>query len=433
MNPITLALAMIATPAIDQDYQEELRPQFHFTARKGWLNDPNGLVFYKGEYHLFFQHNPFGTEWGNMTWGHAVSKDLLHWTELDSALEPDGLGTMYSGSAVVDKSNTLNLFYTAAGGNNEASKGKPFTQCLATSTDGRKFTKFAGNPIVPHIEAENRDPKVIWHESSKQWVMALYLNDDRYELLTSKDLKSWTKIDDVAMPGASECPDFFELPVDGKKDKKLWVFWSANGKYRLGAFDGHKFSPSTGPLDSNYGANCYAAQTYSEEPRGRRVQFGWMQGGSYPKMPFNQQMTVPRELRLISTPDGPRIATLPVDELKKLRLGTLRETCESGLLEVRATLLRDRNSKIVIEGATIEYDASAHVLRCLGRTAPIRPEGGPFELIAYRDRTSLEIFADRGLVSMPFCFVPTRRAAAVTCDLDGMKKFQCYELKSCWP
>ena len=193
---------MTGTPQFTPFYAEPSRPQFHFTAKKGWLNDPNGLVYFNGLYHLFFQHNPFGTEWGNMTWGHAVSKDLVRWTQLDDAIEPDKLGTIFSGSAVVDENNTsgfgtngkapLVCIYTAAGGTNTASTGKRFTQCLAYSTDGVTFKKYEGNPVLPHQIVNNRDPKVIWYAPDKRWVMALYLDGHKYGFFGSPDLKNWT-------------------------------------------------------------------------------------------------------------------------------------------------------------------------------------------------------------------------------------------------
>jgi sucrose-6-phosphate hydrolase SacC (GH32 family) len=253
-------------------YNEKYRPQFHFTPRKFWTNDPNGLVYYKGEYHMFFQHNPFGINWGNMTWGHAVSKDLIHWRQLRNAIEPDELGTIYSGSAVVDWNNTagfqtgkervLVAFYTSAG--KHAPVRRPYTQSIAYSNDrGRTWAKYKNNPVVEHIRGSNRDPKVIWYEPTKTWITALYLDGDDFTLLSSKNLKQWTRLHDVKLAESGECPDFFELPVDGNSENTRWVFWGADGTYLLGSFDGHKFTPESGPLESRVG-NHYAAQTYSD-------------------------------------------------------------------------------------------------------------------------------------------------------------------------
>jgi fructan beta-fructosidase len=243
-----------AVPDAEGLYREPYRPQFHFSSRRGWNNDPNGLMYYRGEYHLFYQHNPYGWKWGNMHWGHAISRDLVHWQELGDALYPDALGTMFSGSGVVDWGNTAGLqtgeektlvcIYTAAGDTSALSKGQPFTQCIAASNDrGRSWRKYEGDPVLGHIVAHNRDPKVIWHAPTGRWIMALYLDKNDYALFASPDLKGWTRICDVALPGCSECPDLFELPVDGEAANTRWVFWGANGTYRLGAFDGRGFVP----------------------------------------------------------------------------------------------------------------------------------------------------------------------------------------------
>ncbi|HWQ91869.1 MAG TPA: glycoside hydrolase family 32 protein, partial [Clostridia bacterium] len=296
---------------------EPLRPQFHFTSRRGWLNDPNGLVFYKGEYHLFYQHNPYGWGWGNMHWGHAVSPDLVHWKELPIALYPDEHGTMFSGSAVVDWNNTagfqsgsekpLVAMFTAA--------GKPFTQGLAFSNDrGRTWTKYENNPVLPHIVAENRDPKVIWHAPEQKWVMALYLDESDYALFASKDLKRWEKLSDVRIPGDSECPEFFEMPVEGREGETRWVFYGASGRHLVGKFDGTTFKPEGGPQELQRGNCWYASQTYSDIPArdGRRILIPWgrMTAREVPfhqGMPFNQMMGLPVELTLRNTDDGLRL------------------------------------------------------------------------------------------------------------------------------
>ena len=267
--------------ACGEPYGELHRPQFHFSPRTGWTNDPNGLVFYRGQYHLFFQHNPVSVKWGNMTWGHALSEDLVHWRQVDNAICPDELGTIYSGSAVVDWHNTSGFgsgeappivaIYTSAG--DQLRPPRPFTQSIAFSADaGRTWQKYAGNPVLAHIRAANRDPKVIWHEPTGRWVMALYLDANDYILLGSKDLKSWQKLSDVTMPGTGECPDLFELPVDGNGADTRWVFWGAAGAYRVGRFDGTTFTPETESLRAESGPNGYAAQTYSDIPAsdGRR-------------------------------------------------------------------------------------------------------------------------------------------------------------------
>jgi sucrose-6-phosphate hydrolase SacC (GH32 family) len=446
----------------DELYHETYRPQFHFSANRDWINDPNGLVFYDGEYHMCFQHCPGSLEWGPNTWGHAVSGDLVHWEQIAHALEPDEMGWIWSGSAVVDWDNTAGFqtgedkvivaIYTA--GDSREATPVPCAQCIAYSRDrGRTFTKYEGNPVVPHIRAENRDPKVIWHVASGQWIMALYLDGEDYVLLSSPDLKHWEKLCDVSMPGISECPDFFELPVDGDGSNTRWVFWGGNGNYRLGSFDGKVFEPETGPIRSNFGGNSYAGQTWSDIPAtdGRRLQITWMAGGQYPGMPFNQQMSFPVEVTLRTTPDGPRLHLEPVREIELLHgarhaWGNLvLKPGDNPLAGVRAELLDLRavidpgtadEVSILLRGEPVMYNVARQEIACLGHTAPLRLIDGRLQLQILLDRASLEVFGNRGAISMPTCFLPdqanTSAAIVATGGEARIVELEVAEVRSIW-
>ena len=416
-------------------YDEKYRPQFHFSPRFGWTNDPNGLVFYNGRYHLFFQHNPFGVQWGNMTWGHATSVDLMTWVEEGDELYPDSLGTIFSGSGAVDVNNTtgfqtepnglppLVLMYTYNGPSMRY--GNPASQALAYSLDdGKTFTKYEGNPTLPHIIGGNRDPKIFWYEPTKRWVVALYLDGEDYALFESKDLKSWEELCRIEKLGCSECPDIFELPVDGDESNKLWVFWGGNGKYLLGKFDGNTFERVSEPLNAKWGGNDYAAQSYSDTP-GRRIQFSWMQGGSYPGMPFNQQFTVPRELTLRTCADGVRLCINPVAEVAQIREKALdlqvedtatarvwrpREGVSSDydLLDVEATIKVGNAEKFELElrGHKYEFDIAAKTMTYGEVVAPLAVVDGVVTLRIVLDRASIEIFVNDGESQIAACFVP---------------------------
>ncbi|MBL9166255.1 MAG: glycoside hydrolase family 32 protein [Verrucomicrobiales bacterium] len=443
-------------------YREPLRGQFHFSPKRGWNNDPNGMVFHNGEYHLFFQHNPYGWPWGNMHWGHAVSRDLIHWEELGDKLAPDDMGPMFSGSAVVDWRNTsgfgkdgkppIVLIYTAA--------GNPTVQCIAHSTDGRTFTKYSGNPVVRQITGGNRDPKVMWHEPTKRWVMVLYVEWQKKHTIhffTSPNLRDWTlaSITD-GIPGSNflfECPDFFELPVDGNSSNRKWVLLGANSEYAIGTFDGTKFSPEQSKLPGHRGRGFYAPQTFSDIPKrdGRRIQIGWFQTETK-GMPFNQSMTVPLELQLLSTADGPRLTFTPVKELAKLRAkthrvkaGTLTSASPNPLAPVNAELVELRaeftpadGSEVTfnVRGCVISYDATKQELTVNGHRTPAPLRGSEQRLTIYCDRTGLEVFASDGLcyVPMPFQPKPADRTLSVGVQSGAVKfsKLEAYDLKSAW-
>jgi len=448
--------------ASEELYNEKYRPQFHFTPKKNWMNDPNGLVYYKGIYHMFFQHNPFGIDWGNMTWGHAISRDLVHWRQLPDAIKPDELGTIFSGSAVVDRFNTsgfqrssrdavLLAFYTSAGAH--ADEKKPFTQSLAYSNDrGMTWRKYKQNPIIEHIAGRNRDPKVIWHQPTKKWIMALYLESDRFMLLSSENAKDWEQLQEVRVDGSDECPDFFELAVDGEPENKRWVFWAANGKYLLGNFDGKKFTPEGGPFSSCVG-NFYAAQTWSDIPQedGRRIQIAWMAGGKFPSMPFNQQMSVPCELTLRSFGEGVRLCRVPVREIKSLRgkLYSWKDVVpEPGrdilsdiageLFEIEVEFEAGDADKfgLNLRGNSLIYDVKQQKLSCKDEQLKVETTEDVIKLHILVDRTSIEVFANEGRYSMFRCFMLDADNKSLGLLSEGgrpkIHKLNIWKLKSIW-
>lgn len=449
-------------------YAETHRPQFHFTSAKNWINDPNGLVFYEGQYHLFFQHNPLGNEWGNMTWGHAVSPDLLHWTQRPDAITPDELGTIFSGSAVVDWKNTSGLgkdgqppliaMYTAAGGTNDASKGKKFTQCLAYSNDkGKTWIKYDKNPVLGHVAGENRDPKVIWHEPTGKWVMALYLEGDRFAIYNSPDLKQWTTLHEVRAPQTSgECPDFFPLAVDGDASNTKWVFTVADAKYLIGSFDGTTFKPETDVLQVDFGRGYqnYAVQTYSDIPDsdGRRIQIGWLRNGKFPRMPFNGQMSFPSELTLKSTAAGPRLFRTPIREVAtlhdKVRTWTDLKLApgENPLADLNGDLFHIRAEiepgdaravGFIIRGEPVRYTVAEKKLAALGEL-PADLKDGRLTLEILVDRTTIETFVNNGQAAASSTFLPSsdERPPLSLFSEDGtatVRSLTVATLKSTWP
>ncbi|MBY0588170.1 glycoside hydrolase family 32 protein [bacterium] len=426
-------------PHREELYQESRRPQFHFSSQRGWNNDPNGLSFFKGEYHLFYQHNPVGWNWGNMHWGHAVSKDLVHWQEVGDALMPDEQGAMFSGSAVVDFKNSSGLsrgespaqilLYTAWG-----QPQRQDIQSLAYSLDGRSYIKLPQNPVVKQITAGNRDPKVFWHEPSQQWVMALYVEQPKgrhtIQFLHSSDLKNWSQGSHAE--GFFECPDLFELALDGDPSRKKWILTAADSGHKVGSFDGKTFTPETEKLTGHRGRGFYAAQTFSDLPNedGRRVQIGWLQAPS-PGMPFNQAMSLPMELRLVSTADGPRMTWNPVRELERLRTGQAQlerqlirpssnnpfDNWKLDLFELRLRIRPMNGPRITLDvrGAKLVLDVEKKEIVFLDHHLAWPGSHDEINLTIFGDRTSLEVFTDEGktYIPMPFLADPKNQSLAI--------------------
>jgi fructan beta-fructosidase len=407
-------------------FREALRPQFHFTAPKGWLNDPNGMAYYDGEYHLFYQHNPFGLPWGNMTWGHAVSPDMIHWEHLPLAIHPDNeTCTAYSGSAMVDWNNTagfqtgkekaLIILWTSIG----------CGQRLAYSNDrGRTWTKWEGNPVIAQ-EADARDPKVFWSKAAGKWILAIWTPErgGGISFYGSPDLKAWTWLS--IANGYHECPNIWESPVDGNPARTKWVLHGAHGQYRTGAFDGIRFTADAGPFAMDWGRNWYASQIFSDIPAqdGRTLNISWMMGGSFPGMPFNGQMSIPTSLTLKTLPQGVRLMRMPIKEIEALRVHT--DTWKDRTLAPGENLLSGLTGDLYdieaefetaaagaaefgfrLRDSTVAYKVAEKKLHALDKSADLAPAGGRIKMRILLDRSSLEVFGNDGEVSLTSNFIP---------------------------
>ena len=447
-------------------YQERLRPQFHFTARQwtiskpnpaikgknthggeeGWLNDPNGLVYYKGEWHLFA--NGAGSYWV-----HAISKDLVHWKELPPKLKRDDkLGNTASGSAVVDWYNTsgfgtgkekaLLAFFTG---------WKKKVQCMAYSVDrGRTWTKYKMNPILAH---PNRDPKVFWYAPQSKWVMIIYGPPRRsYIFFGSKDLRNWKKLS--VFPDMFECPDMFQLPLDGDKKKMKWVLSDGNGSYVIGHFDGTKFHTQQKKVALDYGFNFYATQTWSNVPKedGRVIQMAWMRGGKYPDMPFNQQLTFPCVLSLRTVGKQMRLCRNPVREITHLVAKThkweniavsngnnLLGGIKGDLFDIEIEFEPGKSDALgfKIHGHDVQYTTKTSIV-VSRRTHPMKVQrkNGRIHMRILVDRTSIEVFVNHGEISAANCILPKKNGPPPRLYVNGgdaiIKSLRVRELKSIW-
>lgn len=327
------------------------RPLLHFTPPKAWMNDPNGLVYFDGEYHLFYQYYPDGLEWGPMHWGHAVSVNLIDWQHLEIALFPDENGMCFSGSAIVDYNDTsglfngesgLLLFYTTHRVTGEGRDDYEQDQCIAFSRDrGRSWEKYAGNPIIPVPGFKDfRDPKVVWHQASQHWIMALACGQT-IRFYRSENLLDWALCSEFGehqgshTEGPWECPDLFELPVEGGSGSR-WVLivgvgagedsWGSFTQYFIGDFDGIHFHSENEPdkiLLMDQSRDFYAAQSWSDAPDNRRIAIAWINNWLYanniPQNGWRGMMTVPREIRLVATAEGARVGQRFVPELGEQR------------------------------------------------------------------------------------------------------------------
>jgi len=470
-SSLILCSVFISSKPDKEYYNEKYRPQFHFSPEKNWMNDPNGLVYYDGEYHLFYQYNPTSTKWGYMHWGHAVSEDLVHWNHLPVALYPDENSkderhcTEWSGSAIVDENNVTGLqegedktmlaFYTSW----------ECGQRMAYSNDrGRTWKKYGENPIIPYNKDDDaRDPKVFWHSPTGKWVMVLYRRPGGEEkkqgisIYNSENLVDWEFCSHVE--GFHECPDLFELPLDGNPTVSKWVMLGGNGDYFVGDFNGKEFNAETEMKTLDYGDNFYATQSWSNHPEGKVIQIAWMKGGEFPEMPFNGQMTFPCELSLKSTSGGEIIVRKPVDNINLLHQNEFHRSGKNimpGLNKNLLSVVHGKTLHIIATfdiktsdsfgfkirhsrksaGTEVRYDVNRNILYCLSGKSYVEPKGGKLKLEILVDRTSIEIFANDGEVVMSSCFTPFEKADDILLWTRGGELYvddiEIFELESAW-
>lgn len=415
-------------------YQESLRPQFHFTARQwtmdrlnpgqreeGWINDLNGLIYYEGEYHLFAQR------WAKC-WLHAVSKDLIHWTELKPAFWEEELGSgVQSGSCVIDYKNTSGLSPDPANPPMIAfwSRFDNRTQRLSYSLDRGRTWKM--HEKTPPLIFPERDPRVFWHEPSNHWVMMMY-GDSKYHILTSKNLLEW-KDEKHPIADSFECPDFFELPVDGDAQNKEWVLIQGNGNYSIGTFNGTEFKEETKRRPCDVGPNFYATQSWHnmDTGDGRRIQTAWMRGADFVDMPFSQMISFPCELTLRTTPDGLRIFRKPIKEIAKLhrsqdqwtnrelrRDQTLPLAPSGQLFHITAEVEIPEGTKLTFNLRGVPVVLTSKTVASGHQPAAVQGEIKKVEFLV--DRTSIETYVNDGEISSTRYVLPKSSGLSVKAE-----------------
>ncbi|MCW3094279.1 MAG: glycoside hydrolase family 32 protein [Ferruginibacter sp.] len=475
---------------------EQHRPQIHFSPAAHWMNDPNGMVFYKGVYHLFFQHNPGASIWGPMHWGHATSKDLIHWQEQPIALYPDSLGTIFSGSAVADIHNTsgfgrdgkvpLVAIFTHHNDHLGAGRNDFQNQSIAYSLDeGKSWTKYSGNPVLKNPGIKDfRDPKVMWHEAGKKWVMTL-ATKDHITFYSSKNLKSWQKESEFgaaigAHGGVWECPDLFSLPYQGKTIWVLLVSINPGGpnggsatQYFTGNFDGKTFTPfETDTRWIDYGADNYAGITWSNTGS-RKIFIGWMNNWQYanivPTEQWRSANTIPRDLAIKKVGDHYYLASQPVKELSVIKektkvfeniaignydlgksIGSLNGAARIDIIANQSESFSFTLSNAAGEQVIAGYDKAINQYYidrsksgkidfekgfAAKHTAPRLSPKNITQLTLVIDDASIELFADDGLTVMTEIFFPNKPYDQMHIQSASnflLKKIVYTELKSIW-
>lgn len=432
---------------------EKYRPQIHFTPAANWMNDPNGMVYANGQWHLYYQYNPYGNDWGFMSWGHAVSPDLIHWEEKSVAMTPNQYGDIFSGSAIVDKDNVAGFgagailaFYTASGEHQQ--------QCLAYSTDnGVTYTQYEGNPVIPNTTMPDfRDPKVFYHQESGKYIMALAKGwDYSIDFWGSDNLKNWTKLSDFRIDsgrcnkGQWECPDLIKLPYKGGEKWVLIVSTNPGGPvsgsgtfYFVGDFDGKEFKADSldYPLWLDTGTDNYAGVTWSNVPDGRTIYIGWMNNWNYagavPCSPWRSAMTLPRELTLVEAEGSPVLVSKIVSELDGIAGNW--QTADNGICrggeayEMVVEIPTSSNCSFTLgnengENLPISFNAAARRLIVnrganSGATgfnggftfpsipADIKPGVDNLKLHIYVDSSSVEFLSEDGSIAMTILVFP---------------------------
>ena len=496
---INILVCLGSAYAQPASYSEKHRPQFHFSQPAHWMNDPNGMVYYNGEYHLFYQYYPDSTVWGPMHWGHAITKDLIHWQHLPIALYPDSLGYIFSGSVVVDKNNSsgfqkgeekpLVAIFTYHNMSGEKSGRTDFqTQGIAYSIDkGRTWKKYSNNPVIKNPGTKDfRDPRVMWHEGSKQWILTLAVAN-KVQFYRSTDLKNWQLSSDFGMNqgnhgGVWECPDLFQLPTeDGKSSRWVLLVSVGNGapnggsgtQYFVGNFDGKVFTNAYSTktvLWLDYGCDNYAGVTWSNAPNNRHLFLGWMSNWQYaqkvPTDKWRSAMTLPRELFLHKTSDGYTVITKPAKETESLRIKNSpvdflsKKEHTYSLCELMVEFDLDKAGKddfgIEINNAANEtvyigYNRAKNNFyidrsNCKDRSfskefpaihyAPRLTTDKKVKMHLYIDKSSVELFADDGSVVMTDIFFPAQDFNKIHAYSTGgtapLTSGKLFELKSVW-